>query len=222
MKNNIEKANMIDIEAKVKHMIVKIEGDGDLILNKMNARNERWLLGGRDNGIEERPNIWEDMITQIHWLYPIGVKDTYKECDEELMHKLLTENKPCITTFGLKKSFADAVVHNEIANYGTKLKTAISLVAPSGLVPIQFGCWSYEKRLMSPKKNKPLAVHLNHFQDWNAEIAINFLDHVYSRDQILNIINLAGIGEGIGSGRSSGYGRYHITEVKMIEEEEAA
>ena len=29
-----------------------------------------------------------------------------------------------------------------------------------------------------------------------------------------NIINLAGFGNGIGSGRSSGYGRYHVDGIK--------
>lgn len=30
----------------------------------------------------------------------------------------------------------------------------------------------------------------------------------------LYIINLAGFGNGIGSGRSSGYGRYHVEDIK--------
>ena len=39
------------------------------------------------------------------------------------------------------------------------------------------------------------------------------MENVYSAEQVLNIINLAGFGIGIGSGRSSGYGRYHIESV---------
>lgn len=34
-----------------------------------------------------------------------------------------------------------------------------------------------------------------------------------SPEQIVNIINLAGFGLGIGSGRTSGYGRYHVDGV---------
>lgn len=37
---------------------------------------------------------------------------------------------------------------------------------------------------------------------------------VYSLDQIVNIINLAGFGIGIGSGRTSGYGRFQVVGVK--------
>lgn len=32
-------------------------------------------------------------------------------------------------------------------------------------------------------------------------------------EQIVNIINLSGFGLGIGSGRSSGYGRYHVESI---------
>lgn len=35
-----------------------------------------------------------------------------------------------------------------------------------------------------------------------------------SLEQIINIINLAGFGLGIGSGRSSDYGRYHVENIE--------
>ena len=213
IKSNDE-MELMDIAAKVKHMLVTIKGDGDLILNKMNARNERWLIIGRDSGLEEKPNVWEDIITSIHWLHPLECENTYTDCNEEMMNQLLANNKPCLSSFALKKSFGDATVRNEIDTYATKINTAVNVVAAGGLVPITFGNWYVEQRLMSPKKGKPLTVHLNHFQDWSAEFQIDYMDHVFSRDQILNIINLAGFGLGIGSGRTSGYGRYHITEVK--------
>ena len=36
----------------------------------------------------------------------------------------------------------------------------------------------------------------------------------YSLEQIIQVIGLAGFGGGIGSGRTSGYGRYHIVGVE--------
>ena len=213
IKSNNE-MELMDISAKVKHMLVTIKGDGDLILNKMNARNVRLLTAEDRKSVSERPNVWEDIITSIHWLHPLECKNTYTDCNEEMMNQLLANNKPCIPSFAFKKSFGDATVRNEIDTYATKINTAVNVVAPGGLVPITFSGWYVEQRLMSPKKGKPLTVHLNHFQDWSAEFQIDYMDHVFSRDQILNIINLAGFGLGIGSGRTSGYGRYHITEVK--------
>lgn len=68
---------------------------------------------------------------------------------------------------------------------------------------------------MSPKKNSPVLARLNRFVGWSADIEINYIDSVYSTEQLVNIINLAGFGIGIGSGRRScGYGRYHIESVK--------
>jgi len=205
--------NLINIDAKIKHMIVKIEGDGDLVLNKMNARNERMLKAPDRKTIKEVPNMWEDIITSIHWRDPINKGNLYETANEEMMHELIQTNAPCITAFGLKKSFGDAVVRNEIDKYKTKLDNALNVIAQNGLIPIQFESWSYDTRLMSPKKGSPLTVYLNHFHHWSAEFQIDYLDHVYSRDQILNFINLSGFGGGIGSGRTSGYGRYHIVGV---------
>lgn len=47
-----------------------------------------------------------------------------------------------------------------------------------------------------------------------AEIPISYTANVYSISEITNFISLAGFGLGIGSGRSSGYGRYHVVDVK--------
>lgn len=211
MKKNAEE---IVIEApKVRYATVVIEGDGDLVLNKMNARNMRQLMADDRKKIREVPNQWEDVITAVSWRDALPMKDTYTESNEEIMHQLLENNAPCITAFGLKKSFEQAVVRNEIDTYSTKFSNALNVVAPKGLVPVKFTEWSLDERLMSPKKGAPVVTRLNHFSGWSAEIPISFTEHVYSLEQIVNIINLAGFGLGIGSGRTSGYGRYHVVNV---------
>ncbi len=86
--------------------------------------------------------------------------------------------------------------------------------AKNNLVPITFAGHYVDEKLMSPKKGSPVLVHLNRFSGWRATFIVSFMENVYSAEQILNIINLAGFGIGIGSGRSSGYGRYHIESVK--------
>lgn len=210
-KNVIE---LKDMSSAVKTVEVTIEGDGDIVLNKMNARNTRELLADDRKLAKEVPNPWEDIITAIHWRDGIPCRDTYKECNEEMMGNLLANNAPCITAFGLKKSFGDAVVRNEIDTYKTKFDNALNVVADKGLVPITFTEWSIDERLMSPKKGKPVTVRLNHFSGWRATFRISYTDNVYSLNEIINIINLAGFGLGIGSGRTSGYGRYHVIDVK--------
>lgn len=210
----VEKISIIDMRGEVKHAIIEIEGDGDLVLNKMNARNTRALLADDRKKVKEAPNVWEDVITAVHWRDGIPTEDSYEQCDEEMFNKMLKENAPCITAFGLKKSFGQAVVRNEIDKYATKIDNAINVVADKGLVPITFAQHSVDERLMSPKKGAPVVVRLNHFSGWRAKFRIDYTDNVYSLNEIVNIINLAGFGLGIGSGRSSGYGRYHVVGVE--------
>ena len=206
--------NLTDMRAMTKTVQIYIEGDGDLVLNCMNARNTRSLLAEDRKKIREAPNIWEDIITSIHWRDAIKCEDTYAECSEEMLDRLLKENAPCITAFGLKKSFGQAVVRNEIDKYATKIDNAINVIADKGLVPITFTEWSLDERLMSPQKGSPVTVRLNHFSGWKANFRIDYTDHFFSLEQIVNIINLAGFGLCIGSGRSSGYGRYHVVDIR--------
>lgn len=207
-------ANILEIKPiKIKHAIITIEGDGDLVLNKMNARNRRSLIAEDRKKVREVPNPWEDIITAIHWRDGLPTSDTYKDCDEAMLKSLLKDNAPCISAFGLKKSFGQAVVRNEIDKYATKVDNAVNIVAMRNLVPITFAKWTLEETLMSPKRGAPITTRLSHFSGWKAVFKMDYTDHVYSLDQLCSFINLAGFGLGIGSGRTSGYGRYHLVDV---------
>lgn len=104
----VKKERIIEIQpVKIESATICIEGDGDLVLNKMNARTVRELTAARDGKktIKEVPNIWEDIITAIHWRDGYPVENTYRDMNEETLRDMLTNNAPCITGFGLKKSF---------------------------------------------------------------------------------------------------------------------
>ncbi len=191
---------------------VTIEGTSDLVLNKMNDPTARALTDARKDKAKsmDKPNEWEQIITSIHWL-----KGKPTDMSEEGLKDALVNNAPCITAFGLKKSFGDAVVRNEIDKYRTKLDASVNILAHGdNLIPISFAEHHIDEKLMSPKKGAPVLVRLNRFSGWRADVQISFVDGVYSAEQIINIVNLAGFGIGIGSGRSSGYGRYKVVEVK--------
>lgn len=189
---------------------VHIVGDGTLCLNKMNNRNKRTLTDQRKDKAKsmEVPNEWEDIITAIHWR-----DGDPTEFTEESLIDCLKNNAPCITAFGLKKSWGQAVVRNEIDTYATKFDNAVNITAVNNLVPVSFSDHSIDEKLMSPKRGAPVLVRLNLFSGWSADIDIMYTANVYSLEQIVNIINLAGFGLGIGSGRTSGYGRYHVDGV---------
>ena len=195
----------------VKQVTVKIVGDGDLILNKMNDVSARQLTDQRKNKAKdmEVPNEWEQIITALHWR---DGKPT--DFSEQGLIDALKNNAPCITAFGLKKSFGEAVVRNEIDKFKTKFDPSVNIIAKGNLIPIKFTEHYIDEKLMSPVRGKPVLVRMNRFSGWSAEFTIQFTENVYSLEQIINIINLAGLGLGIGSGRTSGYGRYHVEEVR--------
>ena len=216
MKKDSTDIKMTDLNTVIKHAKVTISGDSDLVLNKMNARNIRVLMAPDRKSIREQPNLWEDLITSIHWKDKLPMEDTYKESNEEMMHKLLKENAPCITAFGLKKSFGQTVVRTGTDKYSTSFDASLNINTDGGLIPVKFAGWAYTEQLMSPKRGAPINVTLNHFLGWQAEFQIDYMEGVYSRDKLIDIINLAGFSIGIGSGRTSGYGRYHVSKVVML------
>ena len=205
-------------EIKVERAVITIEGKSDLVLNKMNASNTRQLIADdrKAQGIWEaqHKNKWEDIITSITWRDQLPVADTNAECSEELFYELLKNNAPCISAFGLKKSWCQAVVRQEIDKFSTKFDASVNIVTPGGKVPITFSEWFLDERLMAPKRGAPLTVRLNHFVGWMAEVPIEYTTNVYSINEIVTVINYAGFSLGIGSGRTSGYGRYTITDIK--------
>lgn len=215
-----KKEQVVEIKPiEVKTAEVYIVGDSDLILNKVNARYERELRD-IDNGnktVKETPNLWEDIITSVKWNIPYPVKDTYNEMCEDTYFYMLKNGKPCISSYGLWKSIGDAVVRNEIDTYATKVKNAVNIIAPDNSIPIDFSEAYVDSKVMPLKKGGHTITKLNRFTGWSCHFTIRYTENVYSLSQIINFINLAGFGLGIGSGRSSGYGRYHIADIKGVQ-----
>ena len=201
---------------EVKNAQVFIVGDSDLILNKVNARYERELrdIDMGNKTVKETPNMWEDIITAVKWNIPYPVNDSYTEMDEETYKYMIQNGKPCISSYGLWKSIGDAVVRNEIDTYATKIKNAVNIIATDNSIPIDFSEAYVDSRVMPLKKGGHTITKLNRFTGWSCNFTIRYTENVYTLNQIINFINLAGFGLGIGSGRSSGYGRDHVVDVK--------
>ena len=210
----MKKENVIELKPLGNRFLeVTIVGDSDLVLNKMNDINAKTLSDKQKGKAKknEVANEWEAIITSIHWR---DGKPT--DFSEQGMLDALKNNAPCLTAFGFKKSFGDAVVRNKIDKYKTAFDAGVNVISNGGLVPIKFVEHYIDEKLMSPKKGSPVLCYLNRFTGWSATFTISFMETAYSAEQILNIINLAGFGLGIGSGRSSGFGRYHVESVRAI------
>lgn len=188
---------------------VTIEGTTDLVCNKMNDVVKNGLIAVRNDEYVDKTvkaNKWEEIITSVHWLNKVT------DFSEEGLKDALENNKPCFTAFGMMKAMGDAVVRNQISAYATGLKATINIIGErDNLIPFEFEEYSLDEKLMTPKTGRPVLARLNRFSNWKATFKIEYLESAYSLEQLLNIINLAGFGGGIGSGRSSGYGRFKVT-----------
>ncbi len=195
---------------------ITIVGTSDLVLNKMNDQTVRTLTDQRKDKAKslDKPNEWEEVVTAIHWLNGKPDIDP-SEYSAETMEKMLKENKPCISAFGLKKQLCKAVVRNKIETYSTGFDANVNIIPKGdGLIPIDFAEHYIDEKLMSPKRGAPVLARLNRFSGWSADVEVAYMDNAYSIDSIVSIFNLAGFGLGIGSGTSSGFGRFKVEGVK--------
>lgn len=210
-----EKVEVIEFKPIVPRTVeVSIVGDTDLVLNKMNDVTTKALSDARKDKAKnlEKPNEWEEIITAMHWINGKPEEFSEKTLKECLNPK---NNAPCITAFGLKKSFGEALTRNKISTYSTEFRATVNVLGEkANLVPIKFTEYHLDEMLMSPKKGAPVLVKMSRFSGWSAKFKISFLENVYSLEQIVNVINLAGFGLGIGSSRNSDFGRYHVTNIQ--------
>ena len=95
-KNEVERIDLLKVNPK--RITVTITGDSDLVLNKMDSVTERELTAERNDKAKdlEKPNVWERIITSIHWLEGSGEVFT----EDEFVRKL-KEDTPCITAHGV-------------------------------------------------------------------------------------------------------------------------
>lgn len=194
-------------------MEVTIVGDSDLYLNKMNDVTMRQLMDTQKNKAKsvEPPNEWEIIITSMHWY---NGKPT--DFSKEGLEKALKENAPCISNFGLKQSFGQTVVRCGVDKYSTTFNANVNIKSHGDLTPIKFAEHCIDEKLIQAKRGAPVLARLNRFSGWSATFTISYMENMFSAEQIVNIINLAGFGIGIGSGRTSGFGRYHVGNVTPI------
>ncbi len=194
---------------------VKIVGDSDLVLNKIDNATKRFLETERDGNKPkkiEKVNKWEKICTSIHWLY--GDPDLAPEdYTEDTMKQLLKENVPCISAFGFKKQLNKAVVRYGVATYSTGFDANVKTTAPNGLIPVKFTEHFIDEDIRQPKKGAPVLSRTNRFSGWSADVGIAFLEGIISLESVLNVFNLMGYNIGIGSGVTSGFGRFHVENV---------
>ncbi len=206
---------VIDIKPiEMEQITVTIQGKNDLILNGMTKKARESLTDERNDKSKtlRESNKWEDLITAIHWRDELPEDIKY---DEKTFRALLKNNAPCIDASGFKASLGQAVVRNGLDSKATKFEAVVNVIAPKNYIPVTFATHFVEEKLMSPKRGSVVLTRRSHFQGWKADVVVEIMKGgSYSAEKVVQIMNLAGFGIGIGSGRRVGYGRYKVVGVR--------
>lgn len=224
-----KKTETIELAAiKEGSMIVKISGDSDLVLCKKARSYEREEIFKQSHPkgtkipaeYQQNYNLWEKLITSLHWEKPIEFHDDdYSKYTEEEWNKYMSENKPCILAKAFQESIKEAFIScgfkDSTGKAGTDFKRTISF---QNMVPITFAQVGYDQHLAqtSGLSKTNVLTQQNVFNGWSAEVKIDYLESAFPKETILDLIQCAGRFIGIGSRRGEGYGRYHIEEVTAL------
>lgn len=220
---NSKKMNVNPV--KVKRMSVSIVGDTDLILCSKARSYEREEIFKQSHPkgtkipaeYQQDYNLWEKLITSIHWLHPIEFHDDdYSKYTEEEWRRYLETNSPCILGKAFKDSLAEGFksfgYKDSTGRDGTDLKRTISI---RPIIPISFAEAGYDQHLAqtSGLSRTNVLTQQNVFHGWSADVEIAYLETCFPKETILELFNAVGQMIGVGARRKEEYGRYHVESV---------
>lgn len=222
----------IEIEPlKETQLRLEIVGDSDLILHgrsRYYVQSEVWKQA-HDKGAEppaiykQGKNIWEPLITSIHWKNPIQFHDEdISLYSEDEWKEYMQNNQPCILPYAFCKSFIESFItffKPNIKKNGTDIKRAFNMIGD--IYPVTFAGVEIQHSIVPTTGGKDgggssVLTSCNVFQGWKTEIEIACPDIVFPYETILSIVQATGKYIGIGARRSNGYGRYHVENINVV------
>ena len=217
------KAKSFTIEP-LKETALKLEliGDTDLILHKRSRYYEQaecWKQA-HDKGTKmpeiynQSKNIWEGLITGIHWEKPIEFHDEdISLYTQEEWESYMKDNRPCILTQAFKKAFTETFItffKDSTGKKGTDIKRSLSMAG--SICPVNFESVEVVSNIVptSGISASPVLCSSNVFHNWRTTIEVFCPDIVFPHETVLQLIETSGKYIGIGTQRANGNGRYHI------------
>lgn len=224
-----KKANEITLEPiNEGKMIVTIQGDSDLILCKKARSYEREEIFKQSHQkgtkipaeYQQNYNLWEKLITSINWENPIEYHDDdYSLYSEEEWVRYMKENRPCIMGKAFQESLKEAFIScgfkESTGKAGTDFRRTISFKTMN---PVDFTKAGYDQHLAqtSGLNRTNVLTQQNVFSGWSANVEVSYLETAFPEQTVIELFKTAGHFIGIGARRGEGYGRYHVSEVKML------
>lgn len=201
---------------------LELIGDTDLILHKRSRYYEQaecWKQA-HDKGTKmpeiynQSKNIWEGLITGIHWEKPITFHDEdISLYTQEEWESYMKDNRPCILTQAFKKAFTETFItffKDSTGKKGTDIKRSLSMAG--SICPVTFSDVEVVSNIVptSGISASPVLCSSNVFHNWRTTIEVSCPDIVFPHETVLQLIETSGKYIGIGTQKANGNGRYHI------------
>lgn len=215
---------------KIKKMIVSIVGDTDLVLcaKSRSFAREQMFIQSMPPGtkvpdeLSDRlnHNMWEKLITSIHWLHPIEFHDDdYSKYSEEEWTNYMETNSPCILGKAFKDSLKEAFIScgfkDATGKNGTDFTRTVSF---DTLNPIVFAKAGFDRHLAATNdmKHTNVLTEQNVFYGWKCDVRLEYLETAFPQKTLIQMFNFAGKLIGIGARRGEGYGRYRVEKTETF------
>ena len=223
---NAEETTIVIEPVRKAHVSLTLVGDSDLILHKRPLSVDAPMLFKQSHpkgtklptSVDQPYNMWEKLITSIHWRDPVPVLDDWSLYDEDMWKDLMSNNAPQIVGKAFKDTWTEAFIsffRSSTGLKGTDFKRSVVLHGTK--LPITFANVTYDQHLTPNNGINPVPViaQYNQFAGWKCEVMLSHVDTVIPTDTIINLIQTAGEFIGVGTRRAEGFGRYHIEDVNV-------
>ena len=202
---------------KVETIMVTIEGDSDLILNKMTDSSVAEIRDSQtkitSKKAKEAINQWQRLIEGIHWMD--GKEDDFTE---EGWNYALKNNRVGYDASGIKKGLCDAAVRVLGESKSTIVNANIHIVPEKmNLVPIKFTNVAIDESIITNWKGNAFLTYRNVFSGWTSQFKVRFMPDTFSIEQVVEMIQAMGFAGGMGAHRvglkGGTNGQFHVKEV---------
>jgi hypothetical protein len=221
--NISDKKNTKTISIKplnVKTVEIVIEGDSDLILNKMTDSSITEIVekqtGKTGKKAKEAINQWQRLLEGIHWM---DGKET--DFTEDGWKNALSNNRIGYDASGIKKGICDAAVRVLGESKSTITNANIQVLPEkANLIPILFTEVGIDESVITNYKGNAFVTYRNVFSGWSAKFRIQFMADNISVEQLIELVQAMGFAGGLGAHRvglkGGTNGQFHVASVKYV------
>lgn len=225
--SNEKGTTVVITQAKVMSLNVHIEGTSDLHLCKKARSFELPEIFKQSHPkgtqipaeLQQPYNLWEKLITGIHWEKPITFHDDdWSLYTEEEWTEYMQNNRPCLLGKAFQDSMKEAFIScgfkESTGKAGTDFKRTISVAS---IVPVGFEEAGYSQHLAKANdaRGTNVITQQNVLHNWYCDVHIDALETAFPKETIISLLNTAGTFIGVGSRRGEGYGRFKVTSASM-------